>query len=84
MSPLGHRADRRLASRPRSRQPKPGPSTAQKSAEARIDGLLTGIRLFQENPLSGIGPGAWREATDDEEVSESVKAFFARMVRPQD
>ncbi len=25
-----------------------------------------------------------REATDDEEVSESVKAFFARMVRPQD
>jgi O-antigen ligase len=43
--------------------PDSGPANAKKSADARIDGLLTGIRLFGENPLSGIGPGAWRTAT---------------------
>lgn len=43
--------------------PEVGPKTAQVSGDARIDGLLTGIRLFGEYPASGIGPGCWREAT---------------------
>jgi len=43
--------------------PEAGPRNAQLSADARIDGLYTGLRLFQENPLNGIGPGAWRPAT---------------------
>jgi hypothetical protein len=36
---------------------------AQLSAEARIIGLQVGVQLFQDNPVNGIGPGAWTAYT---------------------
>lgn len=43
--------------------PDVGPKNAQVSSEARIYGLMIGMELWQNNPLTGIGPGAWRPAT---------------------
>jgi O-antigen ligase len=43
--------------------PEVGPKNAAESGEGRIEGLLTGLRLWQANPLTGVGPGAWRPAT---------------------
>jgi len=43
--------------------PDVGPKNAQVSAEGRIDGFLIGMRLWQENPLFGVGPAAWMKAT---------------------
>jgi hypothetical protein len=43
--------------------PEVGPRNAQTSAEGRIEGLVLGWQLWQDYPLTGIGPGAWVEAT---------------------
>src|SRR5208283_5293104 len=43
--------------------PEAGPANAQVSGQQRIEGLLIGLELWQQNPLTGIGPGAWRVAT---------------------
>jgi O-antigen ligase len=43
--------------------PEVGPANARASAHSRIDGLIYGARLWQENPLTGCGPGAWRPAS---------------------
>ena len=43
--------------------PDAGPKNAQLSSEGRIVGLMLGFELLQENPLAGVGPGAWRPAT---------------------
>lgn len=43
--------------------PEVGPANAQESGEGRIQGLMTGFRLWGANPLNGVGPGAWRPAT---------------------
>jgi O-antigen ligase len=43
--------------------PEVGPKNAQESGEGRIEGLMTGLRLWEANPLTGVGPGAWRPAT---------------------
>jgi O-antigen ligase len=43
--------------------PAAGPANAQESSQGRIQGLLTGFQLLGANPLSGVGPGAWRPAT---------------------
>jgi hypothetical protein len=43
--------------------PDAGPKNAQLSSEARIVGLTLGFELLKDNPLSGVGPGAWRPAT---------------------
>ena len=43
--------------------PEVGPKNAQESGEGRIEGLTRGFELFQSNPFTGIGPGAWRPAT---------------------
>jgi O-antigen ligase len=43
--------------------PEVGPANAKESGEGRIDGLLNGLTLWSRNPISGIGPGAWRPAT---------------------
>jgi O-antigen ligase len=43
--------------------PEVGPANARESGEGRIDGLLNGFTLWSRNPISGIGPGAWRPAT---------------------
>jgi len=43
--------------------PEVGPKNAQESGEGRLRGLEIGFELWQANPLTGIGPGAWRPAT---------------------
>src|SRR5205823_11447169 len=35
----------------------------EESGQGRLQGLLTGIELWQASPLTGVGPGAWRPAT---------------------
>ena len=43
--------------------PEVGPANARVSGDARLVGLQLGAELWQANPLTGIGPGAWRPAT---------------------
>src|SRR5262245_20197267 len=43
--------------------PEVGPANARESGEGRWQGLFTGFRLLENNPINGIGPGAWRPAT---------------------
>ncbi len=43
--------------------PSVGPANAKESGDSRWEGLMTGVELFGNNPLSGIGPGVWRVAT---------------------
>jgi O-antigen ligase len=43
--------------------PEVGPKEAERSGEGRIQGLLTGFELWASNPMTGVGPGAWRPAT---------------------
>jgi O-antigen ligase len=45
--------------------PSVGPANAQESAQGRIEGLLTGIQLWESNPFTGCGPGAWRPAAGE-------------------
>lgn len=40
-----------------------GPKNAIESGEGRIYGFIKGFELWAANPLSGVGPGAWRPAT---------------------
>ncbi len=42
--------------------PEVGPKYAQESGEGRWQGLVMGLQQWANNPLSGIGPGAWRPA----------------------
>jgi O-antigen ligase len=43
--------------------PSYGPANAQASAEGRTIGWRAGVRLWRENPVFGIGPGAFGIAT---------------------
>jgi hypothetical protein len=43
--------------------PDVGPANARESGHGRLEGLFTGLRLWEANPLTGVGPGAWRPAT---------------------
>jgi O-antigen ligase len=43
--------------------PEVGPKNAQESGEGRLEGLTRGFELWAANPLTGVGPGAWRPAT---------------------
>jgi O-antigen ligase len=43
--------------------PEVGPKNAQGSALSRLEGLMKGVELWQKNPLTGCGPGAFRPAT---------------------
>jgi O-antigen ligase len=43
--------------------PDAGPENAKESGQGRIVGLFTGLDLWAANPLTGVGPGAWRPAT---------------------
>ncbi len=42
--------------------PEVGPANARESGEGRIQGLILGWQQWLNNPLTGIGPGAWRPA----------------------
>lgn len=42
--------------------PDVGPANAKTSGEGRWHGLMMGLHQWQNNPLTGIGPGAWRPA----------------------
>jgi O-antigen ligase len=52
--------------------PSVGPKNAQASVQGRLDGLRIGFELWQANPLTGIGPGAWRPATGRELESHNL------------
>jgi O-antigen ligase len=52
--------------------PEVGPVNAQTSAEGRIEGLFTGMRLWEQNPLTGCGPGAWRPASGSKIESHNL------------
>ncbi len=43
--------------------PSRGPANAQESAEGRIGGFLEGFQLWDQNPILGVGPGAFLYAT---------------------
>lgn len=43
--------------------PEVGPENARTSGEGRWQGFVMGFQLWEANPLSGVGPGAWRPAT---------------------
>ena len=44
--------------------PEVGPANAQESGEGRKQGLIKGFQQWANNPLTGIGPGAWRPANN--------------------
>lgn len=52
--------------------PEVGPESARESGEGRIEGLFKGIELWAANPLSGVGPGAWRPATGSKIESHNL------------
>lgn len=52
--------------------PTKGPANARTSAQGRIQGLFTGLRLWYENPATGVGPGAWRPATGSDIESHNL------------
>lgn len=43
--------------------PSVGPANAQMSGQGRIVGFFVGLQLWQQFPLLGVGPGAWRPAS---------------------
>jgi O-Antigen ligase len=57
--------------------PEVGPENAQVSGEGRIHGLLMGLELWGNNPLCGVGPGAWKPATGQEIESHSLPGQLA-------
>ncbi|MFM8270995.1 MAG: O-antigen ligase family protein [Gemmata sp.] len=42
------------------------------SGEGRLYGLVVGLQLWQENPLTGVGPGAWKPATNSKIESHNL------------
>jgi hypothetical protein len=53
-------------------KPEVGPENAQISAEGRIQGLLTGLRLWGQYPVTGCGPGLWKVASGTEFESHNL------------
>src|SRR5207237_547001 len=53
--------------------PDVGSEIERQSGEGRIQGFFTGLELWAANPLTGVGPGAWRPATGS--VIESHNLF---------
>jgi O-antigen ligase len=43
-----------------------GPRNAQESAEGRRQGWRDGVELWRQNPMFGVGPGAFGEARESE------------------
>jgi O-antigen ligase len=42
--------------------PEVGPANAKESADGRLEGFFKGIDLWAEYPLTGAGPGVWKQA----------------------
>jgi O-antigen ligase len=53
--------------------PDVGTEIERQSGEGRIQGFFTGLELWAANPMTGVGPGAWRPATGS--VIESHNLF---------
>ncbi len=54
--------------------PDVGPKNAKESGEGRIEGYIKGLELLERNPLTGVGPGVWRQATRSKIESHSLYA----------
>jgi hypothetical protein len=52
--------------------PSVGPANAEKSAMGRIAGLLTGLDLWSRFPLTGCGPGAWKQGANSRFESHNL------------
>ena len=52
--------------------PDAGPANAKESGEGRVQGFYIGLELWGDNPISGIGPGAWRPATKSQIESHNL------------
>jgi O-antigen ligase len=52
--------------------PEVGPANARESGEGRWLGLELGWRQWTNNPLTGIGPGAWRPANNSKIESHNL------------
>jgi O-antigen ligase len=52
--------------------PQAGPANAQASALDRIEGFKIGLKLYEQNPIAGIGPHAWKPATKRELESHNL------------
>ena len=57
--------------------PDAGPANAKTSGEGRIEGLIKGVELWGQYPLTGAGPGAWRPATKSGIESHSLYGQLA-------
>jgi O-antigen ligase len=52
--------------------PSVGPVNAQKSAEGRLVGLMTGLEMWGRMPLTGCGPGAWKQGANSKFESHNL------------
>ncbi|MFO0809870.1 MAG: O-antigen ligase family protein [Gemmataceae bacterium] len=52
--------------------PSKGPANAQESGQGRIEGYVTGLKLWSEYPVSGCGPLAWRPASGSKIESHTL------------
>jgi hypothetical protein len=52
--------------------PEVGPTNAIVSGQDRLVGLQTGLKLWSDNPATGVGPGAWIPATGLEIESHNL------------
>ncbi|MCU0703785.1 MAG: O-antigen ligase family protein [Fimbriiglobus sp.] len=57
--------------------PDVGPENAKVSGEGRWHGFVMGMELWAANPLAGVGPGAWRQATGQEIESHNLMGQLA-------
>jgi len=52
--------------------PSVAPANAQKSAEGRFVGLMTGLEMWGRLPLAGCGPGAWKQGANSKYESHNL------------
>lgn len=52
--------------------PEVGPANARESGEGRYQGLVMGLQQWANNPLTGVGPGAWRPANNTKIESHNL------------
>lgn len=52
--------------------PAVGPANARESGEGRYHGFVMGFELWANSPLTGVGPGAWRPATNSKIESHNL------------